>query len=86
MCTAITFSHYGPPDVLTVTAADAPQPGPGQVRIRVRAVAVNLIDVKIRSGQTDEAESFYAGLGYTHQPVFMSAIVGEWLGNEANRG
>jgi hypothetical protein len=36
--------------------------------------------------QTDEAESFYAGLGYTHQPVFMSAIVGEWLGNEANRG
>jgi hypothetical protein len=36
--------------------------------------------------QTDEAESFYAGLGYVHQPVFMSAVVGEWLGNEANRG
>jgi NADPH:quinone reductase-like Zn-dependent oxidoreductase len=53
MSTAITFSHYGPPDVLTVTAADAPQPGPGQVRIRVRAVAVNLIDVKIRSGHMD---------------------------------
>lgn len=36
--------------------------------------------------QTDEAESFYAGLGYRLQPVFMSAIVGEWLGNDANRG
>jgi predicted GNAT family acetyltransferase len=35
--------------------------------------------------QTDEAESFYASLGYAHQPVFMSAIVGTWLDNEANR-
>jgi predicted GNAT family acetyltransferase len=35
--------------------------------------------------QTDEAESFYTTLGYTHQPVFMSAIVGTWLGNDANR-
>jgi hypothetical protein len=35
--------------------------------------------------QTDEAESFYGGLDYVHQPVFMSAVVGEWLGNEANR-
>ncbi len=34
--------------------------------------------------QTDEAESFYASLGYAHQPVFMSAVVGTWLGNEAN--
>ena len=34
--------------------------------------------------QTDEDESFYAGLGYNHQPMFMSAIVGQWLGNEAN--
>jgi ribosomal protein S18 acetylase RimI-like enzyme len=35
--------------------------------------------------QTDDAESFYAGLGYAHQPVFMSAVVGTWLDNEANR-
>src|ERR1035441_9537165 len=34
--------------------------------------------------QTDEDESFYAGLGYNHQPMFMSAIVGQWLGNQAN--
>ena len=35
--------------------------------------------------QTDHAESFYAGLGYVHQPVFMSAVAGAWLDNEANR-
>jgi NADPH:quinone reductase-like Zn-dependent oxidoreductase len=53
MSTAITFSHYGEPGVLTVSPAEIPQPGPGQVRIAVRAVAVNLIDVKIRSGHMD---------------------------------
>ena len=53
MSTAITYSRYGTPDVLTVTSADIPQPGPGQVRIRVRAVAVNPIDLKIRSGRMD---------------------------------
>ena len=35
--------------------------------------------------QTDDAEAFYTSLGYRHQPVFMSAIVGEWLANEANQ-
>ena len=35
--------------------------------------------------QTDDAESFYATLGFVHQPAFMSAIVGAWLGNDANR-
>jgi NADPH:quinone reductase-like Zn-dependent oxidoreductase len=53
LSTAITYSRYGSPEVLTLTAADVPQPGPGQVRIRVRAVSVNLIDLKIRSGKMD---------------------------------
>ena len=35
--------------------------------------------------QTDDAEAFYTSLGYRHQPVFMSAIVGEWLVNQANQ-
>ena len=35
--------------------------------------------------KTDDAEAFYASLGYQHQPVFMSAIAGEWLVNEANQ-
>ena len=34
--------------------------------------------------QTDDAEAFYASLGYRHQPGFLSAVVGEWLANEAN--
>jgi ribosomal protein S18 acetylase RimI-like enzyme len=34
---------------------------------------------------TDDAEAFCASLGYRHQPVFMSAIVGEWLASEANQ-
>jgi NADPH:quinone reductase-like Zn-dependent oxidoreductase len=53
MSTAITYSRYGGPDVLTVSRADVPQPGPGQVRIQVRAVAVNPVDAKIRSGLMD---------------------------------
>jgi len=35
--------------------------------------------------QTDDAEAFYTSLGYQHQPVFMSAIAGEWLINEVNQ-
>jgi NADPH:quinone reductase-like Zn-dependent oxidoreductase len=51
MPTAIAYSQYGTPDVLVATEVEPPTPGPGQVRIHVRAVAVNPIDVKLRSGQ-----------------------------------
>lgn len=50
MSTAITFSRYGSPEVLTLSQIAAPEPGPGQVRIMVRAAAVNPIDVRIRAG------------------------------------
>ncbi|MFF4037077.1 NADP-dependent oxidoreductase [Streptomyces sp. NPDC001816] len=50
MSTAITFSEYGGPEVLSVSQIPAPEPGPGQVRIRVRAAAVNPIDLRIRAG------------------------------------
>ncbi|MER5971137.1 NADP-dependent oxidoreductase [Streptomyces sp. NPDC002055] len=50
MSTAITFSAYGAPDVLQLSAVATPEPGPGQVRIRVRAASVNPLDMKIRSG------------------------------------
>ncbi|MBL1090778.1 MULTISPECIES: NADP-dependent oxidoreductase [Streptomyces] len=50
MSRAITFSEYGPPEVLQLSEVAAPEPGPGQVRIRVRAASVNPLDIKIRSG------------------------------------
>ena len=34
--------------------------------------------------QTDDAQVFYATLGYRPQPAFMSAISGTWLANDAN--
>jgi NADPH:quinone reductase-like Zn-dependent oxidoreductase len=53
MNTVITYSRYGGPEVLSLSAAAIPQPASGQVRIRVKAVAVNPIDAKIRSGRLD---------------------------------
>jgi len=35
--------------------------------------------------QTDDAQAFYASLGFRAQPEFLSLVVGEWLGNNANR-
>ena len=35
--------------------------------------------------QTDDAQAFYATLGFTPQPEFLSMVVGRWLDNEANR-
>jgi NADPH:quinone reductase-like Zn-dependent oxidoreductase len=49
--TSITFSEYGAPDVLSVSDVPLPQPGPGQIRVRVRAIAVNPIELRLRSGE-----------------------------------
>jgi predicted GNAT family acetyltransferase len=35
--------------------------------------------------QTDDAQAFYATLGFAPQPEFLSAVVGGWLANDANR-
>jgi ribosomal protein S18 acetylase RimI-like enzyme len=35
--------------------------------------------------QTDDAQSFYMGLGFRDQRAFMSLVVGNWLDNEENR-
>ena len=36
--------------------------------------------------QTDDAQAFYASLGFGPQPEFMSRVSGRWLENDANRG
>ena len=35
--------------------------------------------------QTADAGPFYVRLGFTRQPEFFAAVVGRWLGNDANR-
>jgi|SRR5438067_821363 len=35
--------------------------------------------------QTDNAQDFYASLGFQPQPEFWSIVVGAWLDNAANR-
>lgn len=47
---AISFSSFGPAEVLRLGDVDLPVPGPGQVRIAVRCAGVNPLDHKIRSG------------------------------------
>jgi NADPH:quinone reductase-like Zn-dependent oxidoreductase len=51
---AVTFTEYGPPEVLRVAAAEEPHPDAGQIRIAVRAAGVNPIDWKARSGAMRE--------------------------------
>jgi NADPH:quinone reductase-like Zn-dependent oxidoreductase len=50
MATAISYDHFGGPEVLTLTEIEAPEPGPGQVQLDVRAAGVNLVDAKLRRG------------------------------------
>jgi GNAT superfamily N-acetyltransferase len=35
--------------------------------------------------QTDDAQPFYASLGFEHQPEFWSKVSGIWLDNDVNR-
>ena len=47
---AAYIEQTGPPEVIKVGDLPRPEPGPGQVLVRVRAVALNPIDLYIRSG------------------------------------
>ena len=48
--TAIRFSDYGGPEVLSADRIPAPQPGAGEVLVDVHAASINPIDWKVRSG------------------------------------
>ena len=47
---AAFIEHTGPADVIRVGDLPRPKPGPGQILVRVHAVALNPIDLYIRSG------------------------------------
>jgi NADPH2:quinone reductase len=50
MSKAIRFYKTGGPEVLQLEATDVGDPGPGQARVRHTYIAVNFIDVYVRSG------------------------------------
>jgi NADPH:quinone reductase-like Zn-dependent oxidoreductase len=50
MATAITYDHFGGPEVLTVSDVEPVAPTGGQVQMEVRAAGVNLVDAKLRRG------------------------------------
>jgi NADPH:quinone reductase-like Zn-dependent oxidoreductase len=47
---AITYAHFGSPDVLTLSDAAPPSPRSGHLVVRVHAVSINPLDAKIRRG------------------------------------
>lgn len=50
MATAITYTAFGGPEVLTLRTVEVPAPGPGEVSVRIEAAGVNPLDLKLRSG------------------------------------
>src|SRR5258708_12335937 len=48
---AIRFHQAGAPEVLKPETAQVGEPGPGQARVRHTYVAVNFIDIYLRTGQ-----------------------------------
>jgi NADPH:quinone reductase-like Zn-dependent oxidoreductase len=67
---AVTFSQFGSPDVLTVSGLPVPEPAKGEVVVRVAASTVNPTDLLMRSGRqvalmADLAPPFIAGMEFS---------------------
>lgn len=45
MSTAITYTAFGGPEVLTLTEISVPAPAPGELAVRVEAAGVNPLDL-----------------------------------------
>lgn len=56
MSTAITYTAFGGPEVLTLTEISVPAPAPGELAVRVEAAGVNPLDLKLRSGARPSGE------------------------------
>lgn len=50
---AITYDHFGDPDILALTDLPQPKVAPGEVLIRVRSASVNPVDWKVMAGYLD---------------------------------
>ncbi|WP_332262441.1 hypothetical protein [Paenibacillus sp. GSMTC-2017] len=48
---AVTFSSFGPPEVLALSEVEEPNAGYGEVRIRVQAAGVLPYDCMVRRGR-----------------------------------
>lgn len=53
---AVTFSSFGPPEVLQVIELDKPKAGSGEIRVKVKVAGVLPVDYKIRSGSIPLAQ------------------------------
>lgn len=56
MSTAITYTAFGGPEVLTLTDIPTPTAGPGELAVRIEAAGVNPLDLKLRSGARASGE------------------------------
>ena len=51
MARAVRFHKTGGPEVLQLETVEAGEPGPGEARVRHSAIAVNFIDIYVRTGR-----------------------------------
>ena len=61
MAQAIRFDTVGGPEVLRLETVTVGEPGPGQARVRHTGIAVNFIDIYVRTGRSPAA--LPSGLG-----------------------
>lgn len=73
--------RYGPPDSVTIEAAELPAPGPRDVLIRVRATTVSSADWRIRSLSMPHGFGAVGrlafGLRAPRQPILGSELAGD---------
>jgi NADPH:quinone reductase-like Zn-dependent oxidoreductase len=77
---AVTYNHFGGPDVLELTTSDAPRVGSHDLLVRVRAVSVNPLDGKIRRGEL----RLLSGTRFPKKPGIDFAGVVEAVGSKVS--
>ncbi|TWB12792.1 NADPH:quinone reductase-like Zn-dependent oxidoreductase [Nitrospirillum amazonense] len=60
----VTFTQYGPPEVLKIIDSEIPAPGPDEIRIRVKAIGLNRAEAMWRTGNYVEPVKLPGRLGY----------------------